>query len=65
MAVTLYFIGLDIKYTPLTPGILLFTGSDTFRDWFRITHEILMSECKDPQTLEEVSETYEETEEQF
>jgi hypothetical protein len=63
MAVTLYFIGLDVRYTPLTPGILLFTGADCFRDWFRVTHEILMSENKEPQTFEEVDESYEATEE--
>ena len=63
MVVTLYFIGLDVHYTPLTPGILLFTGADCFRDWFRVTHEILMSENREPQTFEEVSESYEATEE--
>ena len=64
MAITLYIENLDIRHTPLTPGHLLFTGSDTFRDWFRITHTILMYENKAPQTLEEVDESYEATEEQ-
>jgi hypothetical protein len=64
MVVTLYMVSLDIHYTPLTPGHLIFTGADCFRDWFRVTHTILMYENKEPQTLEEVSESYEASEEQ-
>jgi hypothetical protein len=62
MAVTLYITSLDIEYTPLTPGHLIFNGVDCFRDWFRMTHKILMFENKEPQTLDEVSDAYEASE---
>ena len=56
--VTLYAIGLDACHIPLTPGLELFQGEDTFRDWFRVTNMILVHENAPNQTLEEASEAF-------
>jgi hypothetical protein len=40
-AISLFVIGLDVKYTPLTPGQLVCKGEDTFGDWFKVTSTIL------------------------
>ena len=49
--IRLFVIGLDAKYIPLTPGHLVFTGEDTFRNWFKVMTTILGYQFENPEPL--------------
>jgi hypothetical protein len=61
---SLFVIGLDVKYIPLNPGHLVFKGENSFRDWFKITTTILgyAFENGEPPTLGDAHRAYEASE---
>ena len=63
-AISLFVIGLDAKYIPLTPGILVCQGKDTFDDWFKVTQTILgyRWENSEPLTFGDVNQMFEGSE---